>query len=100
MFFFLFVGKILKRFIGAKFHQHYQKRHIMKFRISRKLKNIILSIIFAILTFLICLSNCPKIVWIGRYENISSFILEGYKICRVGRKNRVGRVSGNTGISF
>ena len=61
-------------FIGAKFHQQYQKKiQIMKFRTSRQLKNIILSIIFAILTFLSCLSNSLKNVRVSRYENLSIF---------------------------
>ena len=76
----------------------------MKFRTPRKLKDLILSIIFAILTFLSCLSNFLKNIRVGRYENLFIFFfLEGNKNCRVGtkkkkKKNRVGRVSGNTDI--
>ena len=83
---------------------------IMKFRTFRKLKNLILSIIFAILTVLSCLSNFlkkhkkkkhkkkkkkKKNIRVGRYEILFIFILEGNNNCRVGTKNRVGRVSGN-----
>ena len=63
---------------------------IMKFRISRKLKNIIFSIIFAILTFYNLFVNCLKIFRVGRYENLF-FFLEGYKHCRVGT-NKTGSV--------
>ena len=66
----------------------------------------ILSINFAILTFFFFfffffsfLSNFLKHFRVGRYENLFYFFLEGNKNCRVGtKKNRVGRVSGNTGI--
>ena len=39
-------------FTGAKYHQQYMKTHIMKFRTTKELKNMILSINLAILTFL------------------------------------------------
>ena len=49
---FLFVRKGSKMFIGTKYHQQYLKNiHIIKFRTCRKVKNMILSINFAILTF-------------------------------------------------
>ena len=62
--------------------------HIKKFRTSRELKNMILSIN---LTFLSFLSNFLKHFRIGRYENLFIFFWKAIKI-------RVGRVSGNTGI--
>ena len=46
----------------------------------------ILSINFAILTFLSCLSNFLKHFRVGRYENPFIFFLEGNKNCRVGIK--------------
>ena len=74
----------------------------MKSRTSRELNNIILSIISAIQTFLKLfeiLSNFLKNDMVDRYE---FFFLKGHKNCRVGtkKKNRVGRVSGNTVICF
>ena len=53
----------------------------------------ILSINFAILT-------CFKffVHFFETFMKIFLFFLEGNKNCRVGTKNRVGRVSGNTGI--
>ena len=80
-----------------------ENMHIMKFRTSKELKNMILSINLAILTFLSLLSNFLKHFRVGRYENRFIFFLEGNKNCRVGtkkKKNMVGRVSGNTGIFF
>ena len=76
--------------------------HIMKFRTSKKLKNMILSITFAILTFFKrFLSNFLKHFRVGRYENLFIFFLEGNKITMPAQnKNRVGRVSGNIGIFF
>ena len=70
----------------------------MKFRTSRELKNMILSVNFAILTFF----KFWPIFWniLGSVGMTFFFFLflEGNKNCRVGIKNRVGRVSGNTGI--
>ena len=58
----------------------------------------ILSINFAILTFVKFMPNFLKYFRVDRYENLLMF-LEGNKNCRVGTKNnRVGRASGNTGI--
>ena len=59
---------------------------IMKFRASRKLKNIILSIIFAILTFLSCLSNFLKFFRVGRYENLFIFFWMAIKIAGLAQK--------------
>ena len=75
----------------------------MKFRTSGELKNMILSINLAILTFF---KAFYPIFWniLGSVGmKIFLFFLEGNKNCRVGtkkknKKNRVGRVSGNTGI--
>ena len=75
--------------------------HCLSFylRTSRKLKNMILSINFAILTlFIYFLSNFLIHFRVDRYENLFIFFLDDNKYCRVGTKNRVGRVSGNTGI--
>ena len=41
-----------------------------------------------------------KISWVGRDENLFIFFQNGDKNCRVGPKNRVGQVSGNTAIFF
>ena len=66
----------------------------------------ILSINFAILNFLSFLSNFLKDFRVGRYENLflffSFFFWKALKIAGSAqkKKNRVGRVSGNTGISF
>ena len=63
----------------------------------------ILSNNFAVLTFFF-LSNFTKHFRVGRYDNLFNFFfLESNKNCRVGtkknkKKNRVCRVSGNTGI--
>ena len=47
---------------------------IMKFRASRKLKNIILSIIFAILTFFkLFVQFSEEFFRVGRYENLFFF---------------------------
>ena len=71
----------------------------MIFRNSRKLKNKILSINFAILTFFNFLSNFLKHLRVGRHENIFTCFLEGNNNCRVDtKKDRIGRVSGNTCI--
>ena len=71
----------------------------MKFRTSRKLKNMILSIKLAILTFFMFLSIFLEHCRVGRYEFLIHFFLECNKNSRIGTKiNRVGRVSGNTGI--
>ena len=86
-------------FIGAKYHQQYLKTHIMKFKTFRKLKNMILSIKFAILTFLSFLSNFLKHFRVGWYENLFNFFWKAIKFAgSAQKKNRVGRVSGNTGI--
>ena len=47
--------------------------HIMKLRTSRKIKNMILSINFAILTCFKFLSNFLKHFRVGRYENLFLF---------------------------
>ena len=73
----------------------------MKFRTSRKLKNMILSINVAILTFFFFffffLSNFLKHFRFGRYENLFIFFFgKAIKIAGSAQnKNRVGRVSGN-----
>ena len=68
----------------------------MKFRTSRTLKNMILSIHFVILTFLSFSYNFLKHFRVGRYENLI-FFWKAIKIAGSAQKNRVGRVSGNTG---
>ena len=71
---------------------------MMKLRTSRKLKNIILSIMFAILTVfkVVCPIFC-KNVRVGSYENL--FICwKAIKIAGSAEKNTVGRISGNKGI--
>ena len=40
----------------------------------------------------------PKKCRVGRHENLFIFFLEDNKNCIVGTKNKVGRISGNTGI--
>ena len=63
----------------------------MKFRTSRKLKNMILSINFAILHFRV-----------RKYENHFFFFFywKAIKIAGSAQKSSVGQVSGNTGIFF
>ena len=59
----------------------------------------ILSINLAILTFFELLANFLKHLRVGRYENLLSFFFwKAIKIAGSAQKNRVGRVSGNTGI--
>ena len=72
----------------------------MKFRISRKLKNMILSINFAILTFSKFLFNFLKHFRVSSYENLFIFFWKVIKIAGSEQKNMVGRASGNTGIFF
>ena len=60
----------------------------------------ILSINSAILTFLSFLSNFLKYFRVGRYENLFFFFWKAIKIAGSAQKNRVGRVSGNTGFFF
>ena len=72
----------------------------MKFRTTRKLKNMILSINFTILTFVSFLSNFLKHFRVGRYDNLFILFWKAIKIAGSAQKNRVGRVRGNTGISF
>ena len=73
---------------------------IMTFRTSRKLKNVILSINFANMTFLkvFCPIFCNILGSVGM--KIFLFFLEGNTNCGIGKKRGVGRVSGNTGICF
>ena len=57
----------------------------------------ILSINLAILTFLSFLTNFLKHFRVGRYENLFIFFWKAIKIAgSAHKKNRVGRVSGNT----
>ena len=78
----------------------------MKFRISMKLKNIILNINFAILTFFYVFCPMFRNILGSVGMKIFFFFLEGKKKKKKkkmqGRhkkkKNRVGRVSGNTGL--
>ena len=62
----------------------------MKFRIYSKLKNMILSIIFAILIFFkLVMFNFMKNIRVGRYENFFFFFfLEGHKNFRVSTKKQ------------
>ena len=76
--------------------------HIMKFRVSRKLQNMILSINFAILTFFRVFFFC-QIFWnISGLVGMKIFLFFFWKAIEMTgsaqKKNRVGRVSGNTGI--
>ena len=65
----------------------------MKFRTSRKLKNIILSILFAILTFLSWLSNCLKNGRVGRYENLFILLFFFWKAIKIaGSAPKTGSV--------
>ena len=54
----------------------------------------ILSINFAILTFLSFLSNFLKHFRVGRYEKLFIFFWKAIKIAGSAHKNRIGRVSG------
>ena len=67
----------------------------MKFRTSRELKNTILSINFAILTFFnFFLSNFLKHFRVGRYENLFIFFWKAIKIAGSGtaqKKKKQGR---------
>ena len=58
----------------------------------------ILSIKLGILTFLSFSSNFLKHFRVDRYENLFIFFLERIRIAGSAQKNRVGWVSGNTGI--
>ena len=58
----------------------------MKFRTSRKLNNLILSIIVAILTFLMHLSNFLKNIRVGRYESLFILFWKAIKIARLAQK--------------
>ena len=69
----------------------------MKFRTSRKLKNMIRSINSAILTFFCCLSNFLIHFRASRYENLFISFWKAIKIAGSAQKNRVSRVRGNTG---
>ena len=74
-------------FIGAKYHQQYfENVHITKFRTSMELKNMILRINLAILTFLSFLSNFLKYFRVGRYKNIFIFIWKAIKIAGSAQK--------------
>ena len=96
----MFVRKRQKLFIGAKSSTVPENIHKMKFRTSKELKNMILSIYFAILTFFKFLFNFLKHFRVDRYENllIFFFLWKAIKIAGLAQNNWVGRVSGNTGI--
>ena len=55
----------------------------MKFRTSRKLKNMILSINFAILTFFKFLSNFLKHFRAGRYKNLFIYFIFFWKAIKI-----------------
>ena len=59
----------------------------MKIRISRKLKNIILSIVFAVLIFLIGYPNVLKMLGSVGVKMLL-FFLEGHKNSRVGTQKQ------------
>ena len=68
-------------------------------RTSRKLKNIILSIIFCSSYIFKFFVQFLKNVSVGKYEN-HIFFWKAIKIAGSAQKTAFGQVSGNTGICF
>ena len=78
---FYLLEKDQKCILGLNFINSTTRKHTNN-EVSRKLKNIILSIIFAVLTHFKLFQFSEKCYRVGRYESLFIFFLKGYKNCR------------------